>query len=346
MTTERPNPPEPEAKPSTALQRITRRRDLAQTPTHDPRVPREQVAALTEALGNSEHPLHASAVDELVALGPAAVPALCQVLNSRQSWLSIYRAAEAAGRIANGGATGALIHALNHPNSNVRWSAVRALAQIGDVRALLELRRVAQHDQGRTSWGEAVADTAQSALGELGQRSVWGQSIELIKTAVVAVMMILALALAFSVVSTLRDEMDRFGRVIPGQSQIPALSLPTVAPAATSTSVPAATTVPAVVVEPTSVPPSTPPELATFTGTVLQGANIRPFPSTENQAVGRVATGDEIIFLARTPNSDWYFVRLGEQHSDTSSIASADGAGWISSALVTVPGGELPVREL
>lgn len=354
MTTERQNPSDPEAKPSAALQRIARRMDVAkQTPTHDPRVPREQVAALIEALGNSEHPLHANAVEELVGLGSAVVPALCQVLNAKQAWLSTYRAAEAAGRIGDGGATGALIQALNHPNSNVRWSAVRALAQIGDVRALLDLRRVAQNDQGRTSWGESVADTAQSALNELGRRSVWGQSIELIKTAVVAVMMILSLALAFSVVSTLRDELDRFGRVIPGQTQLPALTLPTVVPEPTVASSP--NTAPAVVVDPTAAaepepepepePASQPPELAALTGTVLQGANIRPFPSTDNQPVGLVSTGDEIVFLARTASNDWYLIRLGEQYSDQSRIESADGTGWISEALVTVPAGELPIRE-
>ncbi|PDW04318.1 HEAT repeat domain-containing protein [Candidatus Viridilinea mediisalina] len=354
MTTERQNPSESESKPTAALQRFTRRMDVTrQTPSHDPRVPREQLAALVEALGNSEHPLHANAVDELVAIGPAAVPALCNVLNAKQAWLSSYRAAEAAGRIGDGGATGALIQTLKHPNSNVRWSAVRALAQIGDVRALLELRRVAQNDQGRTSWGESVADAAQSALSQLGQRSVWGQSIELIKTAVVAVMMILSLALAFSVVSTLRDELDRFGRVIPGQTQLPALTLPTVAPEPTVAPVP--TMAPAVVVDPTTAsepaaepepqPAGEAAELATFTGTVLQGANIRPFPSTDNQPVGLVATGDEIVFLARTPGNDWYLIRLGAQHSDQSRIESADGTGWISEALVTVPAGELPIRE-
>ena len=115
--------------------------------------PREQILALVEALGDSAHPSHATAVDELVAIGQPAVPALCEALAPGKPWLTIYRAAEAAGRIGDGRATGALIQALNHPNSNVRWSAVRALTQIGDMRAVLELRRVAQGDHVRTTGG-------------------------------------------------------------------------------------------------------------------------------------------------------------------------------------------------
>jgi hypothetical protein len=359
MTSERQNPIEPEPQPSgeivpagppaATLDRLTQR--LGREPRRRPRaarVPREYLAALVAALGDSDHPLHTGAVDELVALGPAAMPALSEALSPDRPWLSAYRAAEAAGRIGDGRATGALIQALNHPNSNVRWSAVRALTQIGDVRALLDLRRVAQGDQGRTSWGEPVAGAAQSALNEIGRRSVWGQSLELIKTAVVAVLMIMALVLAFSVISTLRDELDRFGRVIPGQTQVPQLTLPTAAPLPT-TAPPPPTTAPVIVAQPTREPSLAPTaalgSTSAITGTATQDANVRPLPNTNNQPIGRLSQGDEIIFQARTANSQWYLIILGSQRSASSRIDSPDGAGWVSQSLVSPPTGELPVRE-
>lgn len=323
-------------------------------PTHS----REQLAALIDALGDSAHPQHATAVDELVAIGPAAVPALSEALDPGRPWLTIYRAAEAAGRIGDGRATSPLIQALNHPNSNVRWSAVRALTQIGDVRSLIELRRVAQHDQGRTSWGEPVAGAAQSALGEIGRRSVWGQSLELIKTAVTAVLMIFALILAFSVVSTLRDELDSFGQFIPGQTRIPQFELPTALPEAGPTAEAGTDSAAASDAATNAVPTARPTVEASFaptgaaigstgtlTGTVRQDANVRPFPSTSNQPIGRVNTGDTVIFLARSADDQWFLVRLGEERAASSAINTDDGTGWVSQALVSAPAGELPVQD-
>jgi hypothetical protein len=368
MTTERQEPIDtnstpvnglPEVGPSLGeteratrrLPRVTPRRPrLARAVRPSPS--REQVASLIEALGDSSHPLHAIAVEELVGIGPAAVPALCDALGPDKPWLTVYRAAEAAGRIGDGRVAGPLIQALNHPNSNVRWSAVRALTQIGDVRALLELRRVAQHDQGRTSWGELVAGAAQSALNEIGRRSVWGQSLELIKTAVTAVLMIFALVLAFSVVSRLRDELDSFGQVIPGQTQIPQFELPTALPDTTDDAdepaaapAAAATTVVRPTVEPSFAPTAAVGATAVLTGTVRQDANVRPSPGTANQPVGRVNLGDQIVFLAQTENGQWFLVRLGEQRSASSAINTPDGTGWVNQALVSAPEGELPVQD-
>jgi hypothetical protein len=359
MTTERQNPVEPEpqpggeivplSSPAASIERTTGRLSgVDRRRVRAVRVPREQIAALVEALGDSGHPLHAVAVDELVAIGLPAVPALCEVLGADLPWLSLYRAAEAAGRIGDGRATGALIQALNHPNSNVRWSAVRALTQIGDVRALLVLRRVAQSDQGRTSWGESVAGAAQGALGEIRRRSVWGQALELVKTAVVAVLMILALVLAFSVVSTLRNELERFGRVIPGQAQLPTLIVPTAAPQPT-TAAARPTTAPVIVVQPTReailAPTAAIGATSAFTGTVIQDANVRPFPATDNQPIGRLSIGDEVFFLGRTAGGDWLLVSLGAQRGPGSRIDSPDGAGWVSQTLLSGPIGDLPVRD-
>lgn len=371
MTTERQEPVDTNSTPANGatqvgqifdgLERMTRRlpgvapRRPRQSRPGRPGPGREQIAALIEALGDSAHPLHATAVDELAAIGPAAVPALCAALNPERPWLTIYRAADAAGRIGDGRAAGPLIQALNHPNSNVRWSAVRALSQIGDVRALLELRRVAQNDQGKTSWGEPVAGAAQSALAELSRRSVWGQSLELIKTAITAVLMIFALILAFSVITTLREELDSFGRLIPGQTQIPQFELPTVAPEeqAALPSVPApaesAAVAPTASLAATTAPSLAPTSVGlgatnVLTGTVLQDANVRPFPGTGNQPVGRLSLGDTLVFVARSADSQWLLVRLPDGASG-SRINTPDGAGWVNQALVSVPTGELPVQE-
>lgn len=306
---------------------------------------REQIDALIQALGDTGHPLHAVAVDELAALGAAAAPALGAAMAPNQPWLTIYRAAEAAGRIGDARTVGPLIQALNHPNSNVRWSAVRALSQIGDVRALWELRRIAQSDQGRTSWGEPVADTARSALDEIRRRSVWGQGLELVKTAVVAMLMIFSLVLAFSVVSALREELAGFGRVIPGQTRIPQFTLPTVAPTPALAAPTAAPASAAPTVEPILAPTTASLATDVVTGTVRQDANVRPFPGTNNQPIGRVSFGDEIIFIGRSPNSQWYLIRLGARHSPSSAINSPDGAGWVNQALVSPPPGDVPVRE-
>lgn len=374
MTTERQEPVEQEGAPANGrggttqvgqvvqgLDRLTRR--LPGVAARRPRPqrpgragpPREQIAALIDALGDAGHPLHASAVDELAAIGGPAVPALCEALGPGKPWLTVYRAAEAAGRIGDGRAAGPLIQALNHPNSNVRWSAVRALTQVGDMRAVLELRRVAQGDQGRTSWGEPVAGAAQSALAEIGRRSVWGQSLELIKTAVVAVLMILALILAFSVASTLRAELDRYGRIIPGQTELPQLTLPTAAAQPTEAPADEPAIAPTTAAAPTPASGAAPLEpifaptsvgaTAELTGTVRQDANVRPRPGTDNTPVGRVSLGDEIVFVAQSPDGLWYLIRLGEERASASAINSADGEGWINRALVSEPAAELPVRD-
>ncbi|KPV48446.1 hypothetical protein SE17_38025, partial [Kouleothrix aurantiaca] len=44
-------------------------------------VARERIASLVTALGDTSNPLHQSAVDKLVEIGPAAVPALNEALN-------------------------------------------------------------------------------------------------------------------------------------------------------------------------------------------------------------------------------------------------------------------------
>ncbi|MCU0493911.1 MAG: SH3 domain-containing protein [Chloroflexaceae bacterium] len=322
------------------LSRITRRLPLATTrrrphPRHGAMPSRERLTSLLEALGDTTHPDHSGAVDELVEIGAGVVPQLNDVVtNQRSNWLAVYRATDALGRIGDGRATGALIQALQHANSNVRWNAVRALTLVGDVRALLELRKVAQHDHGKTSWGESVGGAAQSALDQIRTRSVWGQSLELVKTAVSSVLMILALILAFSAVSTLRNELDTIGRGSPDTLAAAPQTRPT-QPAQAATAAPTV----APTVQPTAAPEAI--------GSVLQGANVRPLPNTSNDPIGRLSQGDEIIFLARSADGQWYRVRLGNRRSDVSNIRNPDGSGtgWVSAGLVDPPSGTLPVEN-
>lgn len=306
--------------------------------------PRERLIALVVALGDSQHPDHAGAVDALMEIGGPAIPFLAEALNSRQTWLTAYRAAEALGYIGDSRATGPLIKALRHPNSNVRWSVVRALAQIGDLRAILQLRKVAQEDRGRTSWGESVSDAAQSSLDQIQDRSVWRQSIELIKTTFSSILLVLTLILAFSVLTTLKDEFQRTGQVLPNQSsgvkQPVAQNLATSVPASGS-----AAPTPSPQPTPTGIP-NQPTSSQPITGKTLQSANVRSAPSVQNKAIGSLSQGDEVIFLGKNASSVWYLVKLGANHKDSSMINNPDGsgAGWVHRELLSQPSGDVPVR--
>src|SRR5919202_938048 len=156
---------QPGAKETSGAAELTTARQAA---SQEPSGPLHE---LIGALGNPAHAQHTQAVDDLVAHGRAAVPALMAALRAEHPWLTAYRAAEALGEIGDGRATGALLQALNHPNSNVRWSAVRAVAQVDDPRARRALRQVAQADSAKTSWGDSVAETAQQALDQKQARS-------------------------------------------------------------------------------------------------------------------------------------------------------------------------------
>src|SRR5262245_53401309 len=254
---------------------------------------RERIGSLLAALGDPRHPLHHQAVDDLIAIGAPAVPALNDALSPNRPWLTSYRAAEALGQIGDGRAAGPLLEALRHPNSNVRWSAVRALAVVGDARALLDLRRVARDDQGKTSWGESVGGAAQSVLDQMQSRNMLLRGADLIKTAVACVLMLVALILAWSVVNTLRAELRQVGReAIPAEvaEQI-ATAAPTLESAqelAQETALP----------EPTSAPTAEATNL--ITGTVLTTGNVRALPTRNGARIGGVTENDEVVFLAAT----------------------------------------------
>jgi HEAT repeat protein/SH3 domain-containing protein len=297
---------------------------------------RDRIASLITALGDPGNPLHHQAVDDLVAIGAPAVPALNDALSPNRPWLTAYRAAEALGQIGDGRAAGPLLEALRHPNSNVRWSAVRALAVVGDARALLELRRVAREDQGKTSWGEAVGGAAQSVLDQMQSRNMILRGVDLIKTAVACVVMLVALILAWSVITSLRSELRQLGQA-PAEAGVVAPAVRTPQPTEETLDGGAG------VDEPTAEP--TLPATAAISGTVLTTGNVRAQASRQGERVGGVSEGDEIIFVATTPDRLWYRVKLGEQHASGSQISSPDGTGWVSSSLLSKPSGEVAVEQ-
>jgi HEAT repeat protein len=303
-------------------------------------VARERIATLIAALGDPSHALHQSACDDLVALGDAAVPALNEALSPNRPWLTAYRAAEALGQIGDGRAAGPLLEALRHPNSNVRWSAVRALAVVGDARALLELRRVARDDRGKTSWGEPVAGAARSALNQMQSQNILLRGADLIKTAVACVLMLVALIVAWKVVGDLRSQLKQVGleAVDPSVLSAPA---PTAAPQLLDLSQPTTEASP----EPTAAPVV---EATTaITGTVRATANVRALPQVgTGEVIGRISEGDEVVFLAVTPDGQWYRIQLGERHFASSRITSPNGDGWVNRSLLSQPDGTVPVEEV
>ena len=313
---------------------------------------RERVATLIAALGDAEHPLHQQAVGDLVAIGDSAVPALNEALNPRRPWLTSFRAAEALGQIGDGRATSALIEALRHPNSNVRWSAVRALAVIGDARSMLDLRRVAREDRAKTTWGESIAGVAESALDQMRSENVLFRSAELVKTALACVAMLVALVVAWSVVTTLRSDLAAVGRdrvdanalFAPITPTADARATPSARPTSTLSATPAPTPAPAAA-QPQA--PLKPAATTVITGTALNIANIRAEPTSQRaNKIGNLNPGDDLIFLAVSSDNRWFRIQLGERRKANSRIDSADGSGWVIASLVSKPSAELPIETV
>jgi hypothetical protein len=303
----------------------------------------ERISVLINALGDPQHPLHQRAAADLVAIGEPAVPALSELLRSDSNWLQAFRAAEALGQIGDGRAAGPLLNALRHSNSNVRWSAVRALAVVGDARTLIELRRVARNDRGKTSWGEPIAGAAQSALDQMQGRNILLRGADLLQTAVACVIMLVALIFAWSVVTSVREELSGIGRIDPSSPEAQPLvrtALPTIPPE-----------VPTLI--PTLAPTATIAEEAPaaadtplLLGAVVSAGNVRSSPDRlPDNVIGQISEGDEIIFLTTTPDFQWYRIRLGESRSAASQIRTEDGSGWVSRSLLTEPPADVPVDE-
>lgn len=293
----------------------------------------DRVRELIAALGDPNHPDHSNAVNELVDIGPPVVGVLGAALSQDRPWLTSYRAAEALAQIGDGRASGALIGALRHPNSNVRWSVVRALAEVGDTRTLWALRRVAADDHGKTSWGESVSDTAQLALDRLQSRSALLHFSEPIKTALVFVAMFAALLFAADRVQAVMAELRRDVPAPALLASVDATETPD--PEATAGVEADITATP----EETVTPQATTTASGEITSTVRAASgNVRSAPELGNNVVGLVNEGDELIFVG--VSGDWYLVRLSDNVSDRSYIRP--GEGWVSSIVVNEPTATVP----
>ncbi len=298
------------------------------------RINDERIRDLINALGDSNHPHHSSAINELVSLGSEAVGPLCAALAPERPWLTAYRAAEALAQIGDGAASGPLMTALRHPNSNVRWSAVRALAEVGDTRTLWALRRVAHEDRGKTSWGESVADTAQLGLDRLQSRSALLRFTEPIKTTLFFVVLLASLLLAANRVQAVLADLRR---------DVPAPAI-VVGPESTATAEPEPTAAPTAVVTaaPTAVVSVTATVSTELIGTVVQSGNVRSAPATNASKLGNVIKGDQLVFLGTS--NGWYRVKLAAKH-DANSIIQGSGEGWVSGILVTPPTAPVPTEK-
>lgn len=292
----------------------------------------DRCLTLVQSLGDPDSPAHIHAPEELVSLGAAALPALFNALNPDGPWLIAYRAAEILGEIGDRRAAQPLIDALNHPNSNVRWSVVRSLSVVGNTRALFALRKIARDDRSKTTWGESIAGVAQSAIDQMQGSNLFVKAMDILKTAVSTVVLLLALVLAWNVLERVRSEVSTIG----------------VKPTATTITSEDGAIIPEPQITPTvdtTVP--TPGVAQTVPGMIINPGNVRSQPAIQtNNVVGQVVDGDEIIYLATTPDRTWFKIALGAKRSATSSISSSDGAGWINQSLVSAPGTALPIEDI
>ncbi|MFN5675612.1 MAG: HEAT repeat domain-containing protein [Roseiflexaceae bacterium] len=293
----------------------------------------DRCVVLVQSLGDPDNPAHIHAAEELVAMGPAALPALTHALSPESPWLISYRAAEILGEIGDRRASQPLIDALSHPNSNVRWSVIRSLSVVGNTRALFALRRIARDDRSKTTWGESIAGVAQSAIDQMQGHNLLVKAMEILKTVISTVVLLLALVLAWNVFERVRGEVSAIG----------------VQPTATVTAdeaaiLPGDTSDVATTETPTVLPTQALTEL--IRGTIINPGNVRAEPAIGNNVIGQVVADDEVVYLATTPDRTWFKVQLGANRSAQSSIGSVDGIGWINQSLVSPPTAALPIEDI
>ncbi|HEY1012715.1 MAG TPA: SH3 domain-containing protein [Herpetosiphonaceae bacterium] len=289
----------------------------------------EELRRLISALGNPADDLYARAEDQLILLGAQAVPALIDALDERGPWLRAYRAAEALGQIGDGRASGPLTDALRHPNSNVRWSAARAIGKAGDWRVLQPfspLRSVARSDRGKTSWGEPVAAAAQNTINEMSRRSTALRLTDPAKTAILCAVALLAILFASSQVQAFRETLSTNTAAVWGTAVTPII--PTPAPdEEDEEETPEAATTPTPKTTPT---PASDPITATV---IRDNANIRPAPNTNNTPLAQARAGETLEVLEK--QGEWYRIRLADD---------PDQEAWIAVSVLGPPSAEVPER--
>jgi hypothetical protein len=162
---------------------------------------------------------------------------------------------------------------------------------------------------------------------------------DLIKTAVACVLMLVSLILAWSVINSLRAELRQVGHETVEAGIIAPLAAPTIPAVESAQALGQETQAP----EPTAAPTAAP--TIEISGTVLTTSNVRAEPTRNGERIGGVSEGDEIIFLATTPDHNWYRVRLGDRHTADSRIDSRDETGWVNKSLLSEPQGKVPIEQ-
>jgi hypothetical protein len=198
---------------------------------------------------------------------------------------------------------------------------------------LFALRRIARDDRSKTTWGESIAGVAQSAIDQMQGHNLLVKAMEILKTVISTVVLLLALVLAWNVFERVRGEVSAIG----------------VQPTATITAdeaavVPGDTSDTATTATPTVLPTQALTEL--ISGTIINPGNVRAEPAIGNNVIGQVVADDEVVYLATTPDRTWFKVQLGANRSAQSSIGSVDGIGWINQSLVVPPTAALPIEDI
>ena len=113
-----------------------------------------------------------AAMQRLVEIGDAAIePLIDALLNQNESRIFRSRVAGTLAMIGDPRAIRPLVQTLSDPDAGVRWSAVQALAEIGDESAIGSLERLAAAETGVVSITPtlhfSVRDVAQKAISQI-----------------------------------------------------------------------------------------------------------------------------------------------------------------------------------
>jgi HEAT repeat protein len=125
-------------------------------------------ACLREGLGHKDHIVRMNALHGLWLLRVRGVRRLVQDTLETRTEHPLVRAeaAEGLGGFRAPSTSSALLAALEDPSPVVRYSAIHALSELGEQRAVPKLERLAREDGSRTSFG-SVRAKAKSSLSRL-----------------------------------------------------------------------------------------------------------------------------------------------------------------------------------
>ena len=126
------------------------------------------VESLSRLINNPDRNLSKATTIALGKIGPVSIPYLIEAFKTSR-WEVCQRIATNLSHMGEP-ALQALLEDLKDKDSNVRfWSCV-ALGRLGDSRALPELEKLAQDDEGQNSHGKKVKRAAQEAIEKINSK--------------------------------------------------------------------------------------------------------------------------------------------------------------------------------